>query len=133
MIVGLAETGGMLGVMIGEMIIAHSVINSGWRYSMFIFSSICAIIALACWLIIRDKPNNHNDIVISDCDDHGEKIGFLESISNIISMPQQWLNGIYCGLMQSILTAFIALWAQPYLVNVYHMSMTKACFISYST
>ena len=48
---------------------------------------------------------------------------FYKDVTWIIHHPGLWLNGIYAGLLFSVITVFAALWGLPYLVVSQHVSL----------
>lgn len=69
--------------------------------------------------MLRDKRNEEETPSI-------EKGQFLAGFWQIIKMPQAWLNGIYCGLVFSVATVFVALWGVPYIMKDLGVGLTLA-------
>jgi len=116
----IVETAGMIGAIIGNFWLANYIEKSGWRECM-IFSGIFAGILSCCLvMVVRNAPRkkvSKNTMIRTSL-----RAGFKKIIRN----PVVWLNGIYSGLMFSIVTVFIALWAIPFFEITRHVDLVKA-------
>lgn len=128
LMVGIAETVGTLGTLIGNIFLAVVVHSLGWRVCMIGAGGIAILIALLCWIIIRDKPENNSPPYESLLKEEH----FLEHTMTLLKNPKAWFNGIYSGLQFSIVTVFVALWGIPFLVKAHHISVPLATIVSSS-
>ena len=118
--VGLAETIGMFGTLVGNVYLAHLLQTVPWRQTMYVASGVAVIIGLLCWILIRDTKPNHK---------HHESQTFKDFIGDIFSVlrkPALWVNGFISGIFFSLLTVFAGLWYIPFLVTIYHVPLTTA-------
>ncbi len=125
LMVGIAETVGTFGTLMGNVFLASLLSTLGWRKCMLVAAGIALIITLLCWLIIRDKPATRKEDDLLTSDPH-----FLKYILLLIRNPKAWINGIYSGLQFSIVTVLVALWGIPFLVKAHAISITMATIIS---
>lgn len=125
LMVGIAETVGTIGTIIGNVFLATALNNFGWRHCMMVATILAIIIGLACWLIIRDRPESISEYEIY----HSKEEGFLKHAITLLRNPKAWLNGIYSGLMFSVVTVFVALWGIPFLVKSHAISITMATIL----
>ncbi len=121
--VAIAETLGMFGAIFGSTFLAYLVIHFGWRNCLFGAGFLAFIISGLLWTIVRDNPPDYQP-------QHVQKIDFWRDIKFIIKNKQAWFNGIYSGLMFSIVTVFVALWAVPFMEVSRGLTLTWATFIS---
>lgn len=120
MMVGLAETIGMLSTLFGNVYIAHVLSEVPWRQTMEVAAGIAVLISILCFLVIRDtKPANS----ISTNQ-------FLSQAIRVFKSPNMWLNGIYSGIIFALVTVFAGLWLLPYFMLVDNISLVTATLIS---
>ena len=120
-----AETIGMSGTLLGSFFLADFVQRMGWRYSMVRAAAIAAIIGGLVWVIVRDTPPG---LILA----HSEKKCHSRARQDfyfLIKKSKIWLNGLYSGLMFSIITVFVALWAVPYMQLAHHLSLVMASIV----
>ena len=125
MIVGIAETMGMFGAILGNLYLAKVIHTYGWRHCMTAAGLIALLLALLCWTVVRDKPRRHRWK-----ERHQAKFTFQESIKIILKQPIAWLNGLYSGLMFTTATVFITLWGLPFISHTYHLTTLMAILVS---
>jgi MFS family permease len=124
MMVGLSETMGMLGVLLGNVYLANVLQHTPWRDAMWISALIALILGVGCYLIVRDKPDN-DELPVVTPDTTKE---FYKDVLWVVRHPRLWLNGLYSGLLFSVVTVFAALWGLPYLTLSQNISLPKATF-----
>jgi len=118
---------GTIGGIIGVGSIVSSAQDEGWRFVMFVLSSITFIIMLLSWLIIRDPVQ-----IIDQQKAVGERFlySFKESLKKTFSSRPTWIGGIYLALMFMPMTSFFVLWSKPYYATLYKKT---DFFTTYST
>lgn len=119
-----AETIGMSGTLVGGFFLADFVQCMGWRYSMIGAAAIVFIIAGLVWMIVRDAPPDQISLSSKKSFQSVRQDFYL-----LIKKPKIWLNGLYSGLMFSIITVFVALWAIPYMQLAHHLSLVMASVV----
>ncbi len=126
MMVGFAETAGMVGAIVSNMLLAMFLEQLGWR-DCFSFAAVFSVIlALLCWLIISDYPKS----VIPRAKQKLTWTRIKLNFQYIATEPQVWLNSIYVCFMYVAVTVFAGLWANPFLRRVYDLSLGEATFAS---
>jgi MFS family permease len=113
---------GTLGGLFGGAPFAILVNNCGWREAMMIMVICGVAVIAAAWFIIKDPPSPTNQA--------SQDAGLLEGLKAVAKDPQNWLIGIYGGLMYVPLSAFAELWGTPYLMRLYDISNEKASLSS---
>jgi MFS family permease len=78
------------------------------------------LIGLLIWMIVRDAPA-HAAPMTSRL-----KSTLREDLRILVKNPIAWVNGIYSGLMFTILSVFVALWAIPFVQIAYHVTLTES-------
>ncbi|MCH9631516.1 MAG: hypothetical protein S4CHLAM37_15390 [Chlamydiia bacterium] len=123
-LVGLGNSVGMLGAVIGEGPISFAVSGFGWRPTIIVIGIVGLALAVLIFLVVRNEPP------------HVEKHG-RTSIKNlhignhlklVCSNWKTWVNAII-GLSFLITTiAFAGLWGVPFLETAYHTTKEVASF-----
>lgn len=121
----IVETAGMFGAIIGNFWLANCIEKIGWRRCMLIASVFAAILSFFLVLIVRNAPRKKK-LPAKNGVRPSIRIGFKKLLRN----PIIWLNGIYSGLMFSIVTVFIALWAIPFFEWSHHLDLVKATIVT---
>lgn len=123
MMVGIAETVGTVGTIFGNIFLASLLSSLGWRKCMLFAAVIAFLIGFLCWIVIRDRPEQNQEVIIKT-DQH-----FFKHTLELLKNPKAWLNGIYSGLLFSVVTVFVALWGIPFLVKAHNISIIMATII----
>ncbi|MCH9770726.1 MAG: MFS transporter [Gammaproteobacteria bacterium] len=118
--VSISEAFGMLGTVLGGVALAALILDFGWRHCMLGAGIIAFIIASMIWVFVRDMPSNVTPIAVQ-APSH-----FFADLKKLFVKPVAWINGIYGGLIFSLVTVFLALWAVPYLQAAHHLSLFTA-------
>lgn len=126
MMVGFAETAGMIGAIVSNMLLAIFIDNIGWRDSFEFAGFFAIILALGCWFIISDYPKS----VVPKAKQKLTLTRIKLNFQYIIHEPQVWLNSAYVFLMYVAITVFSGLWANPFLRRAYDISLEQATFAS---
>ncbi len=117
----IAETIGMIGTIVGGVFLASLVQQIGWRSSMMGAAGIGFVIAALLWTIVRDKKVLQTVRIEVACNN-----SFWNDLKTLLKSSAAWINGIYSGLLFSVVTVFVALWAIPYMQLAHHISLAKA-------
>jgi MFS family permease len=75
--------------------------------------------------IVRNAPRKKKPSLIDTV-----KVPLRAGLHTIFKNPIAWINGIYSGLMFSIVTVFIALWAIPFLELSHHIHLLQATLVA---
>jgi MFS family permease len=124
-IAGLTNMMGTLGGMFSGPPFALLVNNFGWRQATMIAAFVGLIIALLSWVIIRERPHN-----TSEGHSHLSTQTFMTQLSHVAKSPQNWIFGIFGGLMYVPISAFCELWAVPFLMEIYSVNNEVASMAS---
>jgi MFS family permease len=119
---GLAETIGMMGVLAGNLSLAHALKTTPWRSTMATAALIAGTLGLLCYLIIRDRPSQTSPLPKI----RTTATPYWQQARTVIKHPLLWLNGLYAGLMFNVVTVFSALWAVPFLIQAQQVPLPTA-------
>lgn len=124
-ITGLTMFAGNLGQAIAATPLALFVAYAGWRMSFEVIGLISIVAAAACWLLVRDTPEQlgfSRPQTRMDSKRPPLREALLQVISNKATWPPFFsFLGIYGSLM-----AFVGMWGIPYFMQVFGMSKTAA-------
>lgn len=124
---GLTEMFGMFGAGIGEPALSYLVESPmGWKGTVAVCAVFGVILTLFIFLIVRDQPKN--PICLPTETVTQEKFSLV--FHKIIFSKVTWILGIYSGLMFTIVATFAALWAVPFLRELYHTNLTIAASLT---
>ena len=121
----IVETAGMLGAIIGNFWLAQCIQKMGWRHCMLIAAIFAGILSFFLVLIVRNAPRQKKLPATTVV-----RASIRVCLKKLIHNPIVWINGIYSGLMFSIVTVFIALWAIPFFEWSHHLDLVKATLVT---
>lgn len=112
--IGLSETLGFIGTMLGVIGVSHFISQWGWRSFMLASFFIGLIIAFMCWKTIPDNRPK-------------EKLPpFYHYLYEILKNVKAWINAIFVGLSFTVITVFAGMWAVPFIQVKFHSSLQTA-------
>ncbi len=117
---GVTSTLGMVGAIAGEAPVAAMVNYYGWRGTLAIIAGLAIILAVAIWLVVRDRPIGGRD---------AKTISMRELMRGLLGTaktPQTWILAILCGMLTAPQAAFAAVWGVPYLMQAFGLSRIEA-------
>lgn len=120
----IVETVGMLGVIFGTLWLANFIRTTGWQASMVMAGGVAFLLSIFLWFVIRNTPRRKKFPI--------RLVGMpmRSGFMRLVRSPVIWLNGIYSGLMFSIVTVFAALWSVPFLEIAHHIGLFEASVVS---
>lgn len=123
MIAGLTSALGTIGAMIGDNVMTHIIILSGWQQTTIGTAIIGATLSILVWFSIHDhKRDNVSGGTIDTFHRN------FEDLFIILKNKQIWLNGAFGCLIYLPTTVFAELWGIPYLENARGLSARDASF-----
>ncbi len=121
-ITGIILAVGNFGALSASYPLAMMVIFFGWRFSFVLIAVITLILAILCWLIVRDSPESMGLESVVEYENSGGKSDLRKGFLRVISNRYFWLLAIWFFFEYGALAGFQGLWGGPYLVDVYHLS-----------
>lgn len=125
---GVVEMLGMLGGAIGESLLAFLVHHLGWRESIGLCALVALLLSYLAWQII--PPTSKDERVCAPSKTPKGLQSIWRDLKKVVTIPQVWIGCLYSGLMFSVVTAFAAMWAVPFLKMTYHAETQQVSWIS---
>lgn len=123
LLAGMAQLFAALGAIGGELPMAFSVEQLGWRETMFVLAGISLILAVFIVIFVK-APACKMSQPVHHCD---QKI--LKGLGSIFANKQTWFLAFYAFLNWAPMAAFASLWGVPYLQAQYNFSNSQAAFL----
>ncbi len=132
-IVGLTNTIGVAGAILGEAPLAKLVETTGWQNSMIILALIGFGVSVALWLVITDCPiclipNRIKQVTTSTNRVVTKSVWYY--LRPILQDKQTWFTALYAGGMVAPVIALGELWAVPFLINQFHLTQVAAATVN---
>lgn len=121
LVLGLTEMLALMGGGVGQITTAYGTAFLGWRTTIFIYGLFGFILIWAIIAIVHNYPPH-----VPARPPYRTWRMLLKNLSHVLKLPQIWINGIYASLLFTLLAAFAALWAVPYLIERFDIPVTKA-------
>ena len=122
-VVGASQSVGSIGAVAGTTPLALLVEEIGWRQGFVTIGAVTALLAVACALTVRDRPEQ------PAARPRAVEPGLREIIAGIpgvIGNPHSWAVGLISGGIYGGFAAFVGLWGVPYLTQVYELPRVRA-------
>ncbi len=117
--IGLSETLGFIATVIGMIVMGAFIAQCGWRCFINIAGIVGLCISYAAWKCIPDSQPH-----LASTQHYGKQL--LQILAN----GKAWINGLFVGLTFTVVTAFGALWAVPFLQVKLHCNLQQASLIN---
>jgi sugar phosphate permease len=125
---GLTSTLGMSAGIFSQIYLANFVSKIGYKSALSSALVAGIILAIAMFLIIRDRPKEKQlEIKVS-----GQRLTFKQSFKGlgfVLRKRETWLVGVVGLLLYLPASAFLDLWGIPYLETAYHITPEKAAMM----
>jgi len=109
--------------------LAYLAYTCGWRFSFIVIGSLCLVLTALTWWIIADSPDKKdmalicgNGSVVSPVTGHS----IIHDLSVIGKERHFWAIAVWFTFRGGALFGFFALWAGPFLMDVYGLSQGSA-------
>jgi MFS family permease len=112
---GLTQAAGMAGAVFGQAPVAAGVEAVGWQPTVAAIGALGLVLALALWLIVRDRPHHAT-----------AAIGVGEGVRRVAGNPQTWINALFGLTMTGPMLAFAGLWGVPWLTTIHRFERPAA-------
>jgi MFS family permease len=124
LMVGLAETLGMLASSAGENVMAWVVQHLGWRISMSASGVIALVLFVLCVAFVRRNPD-YKTVALGE-----DALSIGAQITRALRSRVIWLAGGFGFFMFAIINAFTSLWGVPFLQVTHHLSLSHAALVT---
>ena len=131
---GLMLAIGGLGALAAAAPLTYLVLLFGWRATLFGIGMVSLILALICWIIIRDTPERkgwpaQTPVSIEQAADGEETIGFRKRMALIFGSFDFWMIAMSTFFTGGVFLSFQGVWAVPYLMDVLGLNRVEAGWI----
>ena len=120
----IVEATGMVGTILGSLWLANFLHTVGWRVCMYASGVFAGVLSVFLWGVVRNAPRKK---VIAISVTAGD---LWLGVKRLLGSHLTWLNGLYSGLVFSVVTVFSALWGVPFLQTTHHLSLMMATIAS---
>jgi MFS family permease len=120
-LVGGAQMIGMIGAVFGQAPLGLIVGAMGWRGSLMVMAALGGALALALWLVVRDRPHVATA---------AGPMRLTAGLALVMRNRETWLNAVYGLAMTGTMLSFGGLWAVPYLRTVYALDRADAAAVA---
>lgn len=129
-VAGAAQSVGSLGALAGTTPMALLVEQVGWRHAFVAIGGATALLAVACFVLVRDRPEAHEaPRGAAGAAARPPAPGLREVIAgipNVIANRRSWTAGLTSGGIYGGFAAFIGLWGVPYITQVHGLPRVEA-------
>ncbi len=129
---GLMLTVGGLGSISAAVPLTYLVVLSGWRNAFIGIGAFSFILALVCWIVVRDKPEEKGwpspGIAFSPAD-KDDGIGIRKKLGMISGSLDFWMIFLGTFFTGGASLTFQGLWSIPYLMDVFGLDRVHAGWI----
>jgi predicted MFS family arabinose efflux permease len=123
---GVTMFSGNLGAVIAGAPLAWIVTQASWRAVFVALAVLSALLAMASWLRVRDRPEDLGLPVVNPPAPTSAHVPWMSALMRVLANPATWPPFfVNLGVGGSFL-AFAGLWAVPYLQQVHGMSRVTA-------
>jgi MFS family permease len=127
--VGYAETIGMVGVALSSVMGAALISYAGWRLTMMVSAVVALITLVLCIVFVRASPKPSHLIDQKN----GSRNSLIKNLktSLLLSLKNRnvWLSGLFGFCHFSVINALCSLWGVPFLRHVYHYSLSLSAAV----
>jgi len=124
LLIGLGNSIGMLGAVVGQGPLAATVAAWGWRESMIAIGIFGLVLGVVIYLLVRNEPASMEKAH----EKKSAKRRGWEDVVTVCKNPYTWVNAIVALLFYITTTALGGLWGIPFLQSAYHVSKETAGF-----
>ncbi len=128
---GLMLTIGGLGALSAALPLTYLVILIGWRAAFVTIGLLSFALALICWIIVRDKPEERGwpaipAVGLSHPEKHEDEMGLWKRLCLIFGNFNFWMITLSTLFTGGVIITFQGLWAVPYLMDVFGLDRVEA-------
>jgi len=126
---GLVVTMGMLGGFMVQAPMTLLIQTIGWRCALVGVAGVGLVVFLVIAALVQDHAPWHHEESLANRATL-KSLPLSQSLKIVFLNPQNWLAGLYTGLINLPIFILGALWGIPYLSNVHGMTETQASSIA---
>lgn len=132
---GLLVLVGNAGSLLAATPLAFIVDALGWRTAFQMIAAYSLIMAFACWVTVRNSPEEVGLPAVSQLDDLSDakiprspslRPPILSSMKTVLCNKHSWAPSLVSAAIFGVHMSFIGAWGIPYLMQVHEMSRVEA-------
>jgi len=112
----------MGGGIAGQAPLAALVEEVGWRSTLWGAAAVGLALALATWLLVRDRPPGDR----TPPPPRRGAAGLLADLRLVVASRQNWIIALYGGAMTAPMLSYAGLWGVPHMMRLYDIDRTTA-------
>jgi len=112
---GGGQFAGTAGALAGQAPLGFAIDSIGWRHSMLWIAFIGALLAVAMWVVVRDRPPRD-----------AKRHALLTGLKAVVRNPQSWIIAIVGMSLTGSVLAFAGLWGVPWLKAIHGLERNEA-------
>ncbi len=121
-LVGVCMLIGNLGSVLAGAPLSALAQSTGWRGVFIGVGIVSLVVAVACWFVVRDRPEETE----SGHRPHFDRTVILNSLLSVLKNRDTWPAALTNTGLAGAFFTFAGLWATPYLMQVHGMERTQA-------
>lgn len=132
---GLSAFIGMAGSLLAATPLALMVEAVGWRTSFYIIGAATAVVAVYCWIVVRDRPADLGWPSLAEIESSEGTVtpgnnapcaSVTESLRTVWANWYTWPPFLASACMYGVFMALAGVWGVPYFMQVYGMTRVTA-------
>jgi predicted MFS family arabinose efflux permease len=123
---GITMFAGNLGAVVAGAPLAWLITIVSWRTVFVALAVLSALLALATWLRVRDRPQELGLPAVNPPTPAATAVGWRTALARVLANPATWPPFIVNAGVGGSFLAFAGLWGVPYLQQVHGMSRVLA-------
>ena len=110
----------MLGAVAGQAPLAALIDAVGWRDAMYGAAGGAALLGLATWLIVRDRPPGESEAAVK------QSITMAAGLQQVVLGWHNWVIALYAGAMAAPFLAYGGLWGVTHQMQLHGLDRFEA-------
>jgi MFS family permease len=124
---GVAECFSMAGTGLANLALSQIAQSFGWRIAVAVSSVAAIMLALSIWALLTSAhsysyPGKETETPVAS----SKRTRLVKSMRVVLATKEMWLGGIFSACTFSVMSAFVALWGVPFLMEMYHIDVVGA-------
>lgn len=115
--------------------LAFAVDALGWRISYYVIAAYSLVMAVLCWLVVRDKPS---DVGLPSMEEiemqEGQRASALsaapmrigDSVIQVLKNTNTWWPFLVASSVYGVFMAFMGIWGVPYFMQIHGLTRVEA-------
>lgn len=125
---------GNLGNLSASLPLTYLILWLGWRSSLFAIGTTSLLLALLCWFVMQDKPEDKGWQPIGietaptfpTVENATQDLSVARRLGIVFKKPEFWMVTLSMFFFGGASLTFQGLWAVPYMMDVYQFSRVQA-------